>query len=65
MTTHTTTTTADITMSAAPLAEEQPAYRYVGNGTFEPANQSALDECAAWNTFADRWNARTTRSAVQ
>lgn len=67
MNTSTATTTAASVMLAVPLAEEQPAYRYAGEGRFLPANQSALDECAAWNTFADRWNARTaaTRSAVQ
>ncbi len=43
---------------------DQPCYAYVGDGRWLPCNQSAIDECAAWNTFADRWNARTaaTRS---
>ncbi len=56
-------------LRVAPLAvstdTDRPAYRYAGEGRFLPHNQAALDECAAWNTFADRWNARTTRSAVQ
>jgi len=51
---------------AMSAGDGRPAYRYVGDGRWLPSNQAALDECAAWNTFADRWNARTsTRSAVQ
>ncbi len=67
----TTTTAADITMSAAPLAvsadTDRPAYRYAGDGRWFPSNQEALDECAAWNRWADTINARTAaaRSAVQ
>jgi len=46
------------------LADEAPQYTPVGDGRFVPANQAALDECAAWNNFADRWNTYTaTRSA--
>ncbi len=60
-----TTSTAASVLLAAPRAEEQPAYRYAGDGRFLPANQSAIDECAAWNRWADTINARTaaTRSA--
>ncbi len=39
-------------------------YVYIGNGKFEPCNAAAWREIAAWNAYADMWNARTaTRSA--
>ncbi len=66
MTTSTaTTSTAAGTMPAAPLADDRPAYRYEGNGTFLPANAAAVKECDDWNRYADTMNARTARSAVQ
>ena len=54
-------------MLAAPLAEEQPAYHYAGDGRFLPANAAAHEECRRFNAWADTVNARTaaTRSAVQ
>jgi len=62
-----TTTTAPASQdagAAATLFSGSPEYTYAGEGRFLPANQSALDECAAWNRWADAWNARTAaRSA--
>ena len=55
----TATTTAASAMLAVPLADEQPAYRYAGDGKFEPANAAAHEEVRCWNDFADLWNART------
>ncbi len=54
-----TTTTAASVMLAAPIPEDRPAYRYAGDGRWLPCNQSAIDECAAWNRYADTINART------
>ncbi len=63
-TTATPTTAASIAL-ATPLADNQPQYTYAGEGRWLPANQEALDECAAWNRWADTINVRTARSAVQ
>ncbi len=62
-----TTSTAASAMLAAPLAEEQPAYRYAGQGAFLPANAAAWREVNAWNEYAAMINARTaaTRSLRQ
>ncbi len=46
------------------LAADQPQYKHVGGGRFLPANEAALRECAAWNAWADRVNARTTRTRI-
>ncbi len=42
-----------------------PTYRYAGDGRWLPSNQEALDECAAWNRWADTINARTARRSEQ
>jgi len=42
-----------------------PAYRYAGEGRFLPANDAAHEECARWNDFADRWNARTAARSLR
>ncbi len=63
--TATTTRPLDAIASSGTVpTTDQPSYAYAGDGRWLPSNQSAIDECAAWNTFADRWNARTaaTRS---
>jgi len=65
MMTTTATTTAASVMLAATLTDDRPAYRYAGEGRFLPANQSARDECAAWNRYADTINARTARRSAQ
>jgi len=51
--------------AAAEIAAERPTYRYAGEGRFLPNNQAAIEECAAWNTFADRWNARTGAGSLR
>ncbi len=56
-----TTTIAASAMLAAPFAEEQPAYRYAGDGKFEPANAAAWSEINAWNAYATMM---TDRSAA-
>jgi len=62
----TSTSPAAGAMPAAPLADESPAYRYAGNGTFLPANAAAHEECRRFNAWVDDVNARTaSRSAVQ
>jgi len=64
----TATTTAAASQDAgagATLFSERPQYTYAGDGRWLPANQAAHDECRRWNAYADRWNARATRSAVQ
>ncbi len=64
-TTATTTATALSHVEAGPavlLVEEQPAYRYMGDGRFEPANAAAHAECAAWNTYAAMITARSAAS---
>jgi len=43
-------------------AADRAAYAYIGNGKFEPANATALAECAAWNEYADRITARSAAS---
>ena len=43
----------------------RPAYRYVGDGRFLPANEAAHEECRRWNAWADDVNARASRSARQ
>jgi len=48
----------DAGLATAPLVEE-PQYRYAGEGRWLPANNSARDECARWNNYADAWNQRT------
>ncbi len=50
---------------AVPVADDQPTYRYAGDGRFLPDNQAAIEECVAWNTFADRWNARTVAGSLR
>ena len=62
-----TTSTAASAMLAAPLAEEQPAYRYAGHGAFLPANSAAWREVERWNEYAARVTAQSAaaRSAVQ
>lgn len=47
------------------LASDQPQYRPVGGGKFEPANAAAREECARWNAWADHVNARTARRSTQ
>ncbi len=65
MTTSTATTTHFVELIPQSATSDRPAYRYAGEGRFVPANEAARDECAAWNAYADAWNARTARSAVQ
>lgn len=60
MNTSTAAPTAASAMLAAPLADEQPAYHYVGHGAFLPANAVAWREVDAWNEYADRITARST-----
>jgi len=57
-----TTSPAAGTMPAAPLAEDRPAYRYEGDGRFQPANEAAWREVDAWNEYATMI---TARSAVR
>ncbi len=40
-------------------APQEPQYRPAGDGRWLPANRAAREECAAWNAWADRVNART------
>jgi hypothetical protein len=49
------------------LAGDQPKYRPIGGGKFEPVNAAAVKECDDWNRYAAAWNARTAarESAVQ
>ncbi len=65
-TTATTSPAASMTL-VAPVAEEQPAYRYAGHGAFLPANAAAVKECDDWNTYAAMITTRSAaaRSAVQ
>ncbi len=68
MTTSTATTPmAASAMLAAPLTDEQPQYRYVGDRRFVPANAAAWREVNAWNEYAARVTAQSAaaRSAVQ
>ncbi len=65
--TPTTTTAADVTMSAAPYMTAEPQYTHVGGQRFVPANAAAWREVERWNTYAAMITARSaaTRSAVQ
>ncbi len=64
-TTHTAPASCDAGAATA-LFSDRPQYAYAGEGRFLPANVAAIEECAAWNDFADRWNARTAaRSAAR
>lgn len=58
----TATTHAASVVLAAPLADDHPAYRYVGNGMFEPANAAAWREVTAWNEYATMITARSAAS---
>lgn len=49
--------------SAATGQRETPQYRPAGNGRMVPVNDAARAECAAWNAYADTWNARTAARA--
>ncbi len=60
----TATTIAASAMLAAPLAKEQPAYRYVGHGAFLPANAAAWREVDAYAAMITARSA-ATRSAAQ
>ncbi len=52
-------------MLAAPIADESPAYRYAGNGTFLPANAAAHEECRRFNAWVDEVNARASKGLPQ
>jgi len=56
-----TTPAASIAL-AAPVDDDRPAYRYVGSGTFEPANAAAWREVTAWNEYATMITARSAAS---
>ncbi len=60
-----TTSTAASAMLAAPIAEEQPAYRYAGHGRFLPANDAAYEECRRFNAWVDEVNARASKGLPQ
>jgi hypothetical protein len=48
------------------LAGDQPQYRPIGGGKFEPANVAAWREVDTWNEYATMITARSAaRSAVQ
>jgi hypothetical protein len=34
--------------------QDQPAYRYGGDGRFHPANHAAHEEVRQWNEYAER-----------
>ncbi len=59
------TSTAASAMLAAPIADESPAYRYAGNGTFLPANAAAHEECRRFNAWVDEVNARASKGLPQ
>lgn len=58
----TNTATTDRRAPVPVQSADQPQYTYAGGGRFLPANDAAHLECARWNAFADRVNARTARS---
>jgi len=64
---HTTTTAPlhHVDAGVVALRDEQPQYRHVGGGTFKPANTAAWREVAAFNAWADTWNARTVGEVLQ
>ncbi len=65
-TTATTSTAADITMSAAPCTSAEPQYTHVGGQRFVPANAAAWREVERWNEYAAMITAHSAaRSAVQ
>ncbi len=46
-------------------APQEPQYRPTGDGRWLPANRAAREECAAWNEYASRINARTMKGLDQ
>ncbi len=60
-----TTTTKALRVDAGPavpVADDQPTYRYAGDGRFVPDNQAAIEECRRFNAWVDEVNSRASRS---
>jgi len=47
---------------AVPVADDQPTYRYAGDGRFLPDNQAAIEECRRFNAWVDEVNVRSSGS---
>ncbi len=58
----TATTNAAGIVPAAPYTTAEPAYAYVGNGRWLPANKAAHEEIRRWNEYAAMVTARSAAS---